>query len=480
NGAALVVTQSGTSGDAGQLEGLAAVDYAAFMPSGIAPYVDASVKQYLQNSASATAQSMVVLNSTGTLTASSLAIGGASGGKFSLYGFTVTLDLAGSSVKPDGLHLKGSINLGSIPLLDGTTLAISDCWIGTNGYISGVSVNMDPAPGFSIAGWGGHFTGLSFNDNGFSVSGNLQIQIPGSAPSRVDFANLNIAVDQLYGGSFSIPASGIDVFGIVKFMGGPTPLSFGKLGSSNIYYLGGSGTVQFPSLFGNMTLKFFQVQTNGQFAATIPVNINEDFFGLASVGITDIGFHTINGFGVDIQGNFRLNAIPFIKANVGGIHFGTGGSVSVDDIGLSFDLVGIASVKASIQFVNQPDKKGFSGSGSITIIGLAGIDIGFSYFKVPNGISVAANFRANISIPIGVVSINNPGGGFSLNTGDGSWSVTIVGDASITGLGAAVAITNMSITVSNGPVIKGGAGLSVLTVNVANASLVIDIPKSLF
>jgi hypothetical protein len=480
NGAALVVSGSGVSGDAGQLQGMAVIDYAAFMPSGLASYVDASVRQYVQNSSSATPQATVVLNSGGTLTASSLSIGGAAGTKFNLYGFTVTLDLAGSSVTADGLHLKGSIDLGSIPLLNGTVLQIKDLWVGTNGYIGGVSVNMDPAPSFSIAGWGGTFTGLSFNDNGFSVSGNLRVQIPGSQTSQVDFANLSIGVDQLYGGSFTIPSSGIDVFGIVKFLGGPTPLSFGKLGSSNVYYLGGSGTVQFPSLFGNMTLKFFQVQTNGQFAATVPVNIDEDFFGLASVAITSIGFHTTGGFGVDIQGNFALKAIPFIKANVGGIHFGTGGSVSVDDIGLSFDLVGIAAVKANIQFVNQPDKKGFAGSGSITIIGLAGIDIGFSYYKVPNGISVAANFRANISIPIGVVSINNPGGGFSLNTGDGSWSVTIIGDASITGLGAAVAITNMSITVSNGPVIKGSAGLSVLTVNVANASLVLDIPKSLF
>lgn len=481
NGGALVISGSGAAGDAGQLQGIAAIDYAGFMPSGITSYVDASVKQFIQQTSSATPQSTVVLNSSGTLTASSLAIGGASGTKFNLYGFTVTLDLAGSSVNPDGLHLKGSINLGSIPLLNNTTLQIKDLWVGTNGYISGVSVNMDPAPGFSIAGWGGNFTGLSFNDNGFSVSGNIKVQIPGSKASQVDFANLSIAVDQLYGGSFTIPASGIDVFGIVKFLGGSTPLSFGKLGSSSVYYLGGSGTVQFPSVFGSMNLKFFQVQTNGQFAATVPVNINEDFFGLAKVGITDIGFRTINGFSVDIQGNFSLNAIPFIKANVGGIHFGSGGSVSVDDIGLSFDLVGIAAVKASIQFVNQPDKKGFSGSGSITIVGLAGIDIGFSYFKVPNGISVAANFRANISIPIGgVVSINNPGGGFSLNTGDGSWMVTIVGDASITGLGAAVAITNMRLTVSNGPVIKGSAGLSVLTVNVANASMVLDIPKSLF
>ncbi len=82
-------------------------------------------------------------------------------------------------------------------------------------------------------------------------------------------------------------------------------------------------------------------------------------FGLADVSITNIAFHTNNGVG-DVQGNFLFKAIPWIKANVGGVHFGTGGSVSVDDIGLSFDLVGIAKVSVDLKFLNQPDKKGFS------------------------------------------------------------------------------------------------------------------------
>ncbi len=94
---------------------------------------------------------------------------------------------------------------------------------------------------------------------------------------------------------------------------------------------------------------------------------------------------------------------------------------------------------------------------------------------------MSASFRANVQIPVGaIVSINNPGGGFSLNTGDGSWSFTITGDASITGLGTAVSINNITVTVSSGPVIKGSASLEVLTLNVANAAVLLDIPKSLF
>ena len=168
---------------------------------------------------------------------------------------------------------------------------------------------MNPAPTFKIATWNATLTGLSFSDNGFSVSGNVQVQVPSSQVSSVDFANLNISTDQLYGGSFTIPASGIDVFGIVKFIGGSTPLSFGKLGSSNVYYIGGSGAIKFPSLFDDITMKFFQVQTNGQFNATVQTNINEDFYGIAKVQVTDIGFHTTNGVGVDVNGNFLL--VPY-------------------------------------------------------------------------------------------------------------------------------------------------------------------------
>jgi len=480
NSAAIVVRQTSTAGDAGQIEGLPAIDYASFVPSGIAPYVDASLKQYVQNQSVSSPVSIPVINSGGQLSAASLSISGSGSQSFNLYGFNVTLDLANSSIKSDGLHLKGSINFNNIPLISNTTIQIQDLSIGTNGYVSNVSVNMNPAPKFQIASWSASLTGLSFNDNGFSISGNVQVQIPGSQTSEIDFANLTISTDQLYGGSFTIPGAGIDVFGIVKFLGGSTPLSFGKVGSTSVYYIGGSGTVQFPSLFGSMSLQFFQVQTDGKFAATVQTNINEDFFGLASVQITDVGFHTINGVGIDVNGNFNLTAIPFLKASAGGVHFGTGGSVSVDDIGLSFDMAGIAAVSAHITFVNQPDKKGFAGDGSITIAGLPGANIGFSYYKLPNGISVSASFKANISIPIGViVSLNNPGGGFSLNTSDHSWSVNINGDVAVTGLGPAVTIS-VSLTVTNGPVITGTGALNVMTINVANASVVLDIPKSLF
>lgn len=476
----LVVRSTGAAGDAGQIEGLPDIDYSSFVPSGIAPYVDASIKQYVQNQSTSSPVSIPVINSDGQLSASSLSISGSGSQGFNLYGFNVTLDLGNSSIKSDGLHLKGSINLNNIPLISNTTLQIQDLSIGTDGYVSNVSVNMNPAPKFQIASWSASLTGLSFNDNGFSVSGNVQVQIPGSKTSEIDFANLNISTDQLYGGSFTIPNEGIDVFGIVKFLGGSTPLSFGKIGSTNVYYIGGSGTVQFPSLFGSMSLQFFQIQTDGKFAATVQTNINEDFFGLAKVQITDVGFHTTNGMGVDVNGNFALTAIPFLKASAGGVHFGTGGSVSVDDIGLGFDMVGIAKVIANISFVNTADKKGFAGDGSITIAGLPGAKIGFSYYKLPNGISVSANFKANISIPIGaIVSLNNPGGGFSLNTADHSWLVNINGDLAVTGLGPAVTIS-VSLTVTNGPVITGTAALNVITINVANAAVVLDVPKSLF
>ncbi|HVY74441.1 MAG TPA: hypothetical protein VG890_06400 [Puia sp.] len=473
----IIVRETNSNGSSGQLEGFAQIDYSNFMPSGIEPYIDASAKQYLQPAGGASPQSVPVISS-GTISSSSLSIFSTSQ-RFNLYGFSVTLDLANSLVKSDGLHLKGTLSLNNIPLISNTALQIQDLWIGANGYISNVSVNMNPAPSFKIASWSATLTGLSFSDHGFSASGNVQVQIPGSQQSSIDFANLNISTDQLFGGSFTIPASGIDVFGIVKFVGGSTPLSFGKLGSSDVYYIGGSGSIKFPALFDNISLKFFQVQTNGQFNATAETNINEDFYGIAKVQVTGIGFHTNNGVGVDVTGNFLLSAIPWLKASVGGVHFGTGGSVSVDNIGLDFDMVGIANVKASIVFVDQPDKKGFSGDGSITIIGLPGAEIGFGYFKVPNGISVSANFKANITIPLGaIVSINNPGGGFSLNTGDHSWSVNINGNVSATGLGTAV---NMSInvTVSSGPVISGTAGLNVLTINVANANFNLDVPKSL-
>lgn len=478
----LLIRETDPSGTAGQLEGNAAIDYGTFMPAGIAPYVSASLQQFVGNPGQAAGQSLAVLNSAGTFPTNNLSILGAANQSFNLYGFNVTLDLANSRVRADGLHLAGTIDLNSIPLVSNASFHITDLWIGANGYVNSASVSMSPAPSFQIAGWSATLNALSFNDAGFSVSGNVKVQVPSSAPSEIDFTNLSIATDQLYGGSFTIPAGGIDVFGIVKFLGGNVPLSFGKIGGSNVYYIGGSGTVHFPSLFDDITLQFFQVQTNAQFAATVQTNINRSFFDMAQVNISSVGFHTNNGVGVDVMGSFSLTGIPLIKATAGGVHFSSGGAVSVDDLGVDFNMAGIAEVKASLSFDNEPAKKGFAGQGGITIIGLPGLDIDFSYYKLPGGFSVSAMFRANIIIPVGaIVSINNPGGGFSLNTAAGTWSGTIIADASVTGLNNLVSLKNITVTVASGPVITGSVELNILTLlDIAKADLSLDFSKSLF
>jgi len=127
---------------------------------------------------------------------------------------------------------------------------------------------------------GATLTALSFNDKRFTVSGNVKCRSP-AAIFAGGFAN-SILPHQFTAVLYH-SGQWHRCFRCREFLGGPTPAGFGKVGSSQCHYIGGSGTVRFPSLFGDMTLKFFPGADNGQFAATVPTEYHQDLFGLAKV-----------------------------------------------------------------------------------------------------------------------------------------------------------------------------------------------------
>ena len=478
NNSPIIISKRNGTGTQGQLNGFLSIDYGSFVPSGIPSYISNQLKQYISETSQSTPASLVVLTEDGSVPPNtSLFLSAAGKQDFNLGGFDVVLDLPNSSVGADGLHLKGSVNFASVPLLGNTTFNVQDLWIGTNGAVKAVKINTDPPLSFNIANWGASLKSLTYNDNGFVFSGSVSMQLPSSSPSEVDFSNLQVAADGLYGGIFSIPATGIDVFGIVSFKAGATPLSFGKLGNTGVYYIGGSGLVHFPSMFDDIDIKFFQIQTDGKFAATIPANIHKNFDGLADVAITSLGFQDTNGVHVDVGGNFTLTAIPDFKASVGGIHFGTGGKVSIDQMGIGFDMPGIGNVGVTVGFSDQPDKTGFMGQGDFGIAGLGGAGVGFNYYKVKGGISVGAQFSVGVLIPLGDSGffITKVGGGFQLEPN--AWSVNIDGTISL-GVGPLMN-TDVNLQVNNGPVITGTAIMRFTGIQVGNGNMTIDIPHKL-
>lgn len=470
------------SGNHGQIMGQLGINFSGFMPTGIPPYIADGFP--VTNSPEHTATIPVITDDgsvTGNNVFSLLGFGGNT--TFNIGGFKVSLDLASSYFQSDGLHLAGSLDLSSIPLLSGSQINIKDFWIDTNGSVKSMTAQSNLS--LNIAGWNGQIQSIGYNDGGFTMTGNLAVQIPATqGVNNLSFSNLQLSPASLFGGNFSLPQSGLDVFDFANISG--SQITFGQVGNSNVYYLSGAGSIKFTgaaaSYVDPINLQQFQVQTDGQFAVTSSPNIHNSFFGgLASLNITQLGISYLNNQPkIDLQGTFGLS-IPGVSATAGGIHFGAGGSISVDNLNFGFDVAGIANANVNVSFLNSGGTSGFSGSGNFNVAGFANIGCNFYYYKLPGGFSTGTSFTTTTEIPIGTTGfvITRLGGGFKVNTAASTWSVDINGQVSVGE--STFANANIDFSIANGPVIKGSAQLNIAGLpNVLTGDLTIDVPNKLF
>jgi TANFOR domain-containing protein len=467
--------------DAGQLTGFAEIDYGKFIPIPLGLIFPDDTKHTL-SSKDATSAELVIMQ-TGSPVAAALNLSlRFSKPEVELYGFKATLNPAACSVGSDGLQLGGELNLSGVPLLDKTTLPIDQLLIGKDGSIKKVSVALEVDKAIDLSVWKATLLSVHINENGLKLSGNTKVTIPSSAEAKIGFDNLSVTRSSIFGGNFSFPDEGIDIFKLVKMKTGTRPITFGKIGNSSVYYIGGSGDFKLPSFIDKtLSVEFFQIQTDGNFEARVAANFNVAFLGLADLTIRSLGFRTIGTPGIDVKGDFNFNAIPFFKASAGGIHYESNGSVSVEELGLGFDLVGVAKMSARAKFIERSDRKGFEGEGHVKIKSTPlDLGLGFRYYKLSGGIEVGGLIRAGITIPIGAVTLSEIEGEFNLNTADKKWMGRIGGSLSIGGLNAAVAVKPLTITVENGPVFKLMGGLSVIGQNIAKAEGILDFPQSYF
>jgi len=402
-----------------------------------------------------------------------------------LFGFDVTLTMSESVLKNDGIHLQGDVTLADIPLMDEASITVEQLWIGIDGSIREASLALDPTPEIALANWKMELMSGTLSELGFALGGNLEFTIPGSYPTDISFSDLSISPDQLFGGQFTLPQGGVDLFGIVALeTKAGTDISFGKVQNQDVYYVSGGGTISLPKYI-DKSLEFpdFMIRTDGKFTASIAANFEADFFGLADMTVTGVEFRNSGTPSIFVDGQFGLRAIPMINAQAGGLTYRRGGSVSFDEIDLDFDLGAIGEVGVGIGLIDEASRKGFSGNGNVNISGTpinAGID--FMYEQVPGGISFGADFQAGIPpIPVGNFTIEEVGGGFGFDTSNNGFRVTVTGAVSAApGTGSAIALNPLEVTVKSGPVIEGFAALSVMEQNIADASLLIDFPNRLF
>ncbi|MEO6316683.1 MAG: carboxypeptidase-like regulatory domain-containing protein [Chitinophagaceae bacterium] len=393
-----------------------------------------------------------------------------------IYGFQAMLNLAKCKIDASGLDMAGFVLSPDLPILSTMFFDLEKLKLGTDFSIKDISVKSNLNVKFSIASWSAEINTVAFSTRGFKVAGKIEVQVPQSPKNTLQFSDLAFGSSGLYGGSFSFPGDGLSIFNIINLKTGGTPLSFGEIGNTGVYKLGGSAKFSFGKLFKeSIDVPYFQIQTNGQFGVTVPVNkaLNA---GFAKFALNSITFNTTTPSPqIDLDGQFSVD-VKLLKLSTGGVHFRTSG-VTVDKIGLGLDIPG-TKVDAYLDI----KENGFAGGGSLGVVATnIKVAIDFHYFKMPNGgVDLGASFIAGVKIPIGPVIITKVGGGFTYRSNPEFFSVTITGGASITGFEEAISLDPISITIESGPKIVGEAHLKVASLDVAKAKLVIDIPNEYF
>jgi len=402
---------------------------------------------------------------------------------FDLFGFDLELDLNETSLRYDGIHTSGSLLLADIPLLDDTYLNFEKLWIAVDGSVREASFDFDPNPQLTLFNWGLKLSSGTLTEAGLLLGGGLMLALPGSDSTEITFSKLSISGAQLHGGEFSFPVEGIDIFGIASFRSNPgKDITFGKVQGESIYYVTGSAVIGLPRLIEReLEIDDFLIRTDGQLSANIAANFEADFYGLADLSVSNVSFSNTSSPEIRIDGQFGLHAIPFVTAQVGGINYRQGGGVSVDEILLGFEIAGVAEAQVGIYFIDETDRSGFAGMGGL-VIHSSPIDaaIEFQYIREGGGVTFGADIAAGIPpIPVGAFAIDRLGGGFTYNQALSEYRVSLTGRISVGGVGSALAIDPLAVTVSSGPVITGSADVSVIGENVANANITVDFPNAL-
>ncbi len=481
-----VVTITKTSDGNGELAGTIKADFAAIQGYRGWSLGDKATLLLAKTGASSPDKIIVFSSSSSKATIGDrydlLPSGGNVGGK--LYGFAITLN-KGGVIDKDGIELKGSIATPAIGGIKTLNIGITRLFLNRSLAIGAVQVQTSDLPSLEIASWKASINNLIFNEDGFKVGGELGIEIPKSASSTISFANLSIASNGLFGGQFTIPESGIDLLSVANLNTDGVPLSFGRVGNSSVYRVGGKASLKINVGILEKAFKVpvFEVMTNGDFTVEVPANYSTTL-GPFGFSVGNIYINTKDNIPyIGVQGSFKVD-LDFLKFEMADIKVKSQGGTptySIEKIGVKLD-VPVLTTEAFVVF----KENGFEGGGSLDIKGTpVHAEASFKYYKRADGFDLGAHFFANIPrIPIGVVvTLDGIGGGFEYRKGgaNGGFEVDIRGKISFVGTSEVVSVDPIGLTVSSAGILKGYGDVKVATyLKTAHAEVVFNGPDRTF
>jgi hypothetical protein len=259
--------------------------------------------------------------------------------------------------------------------------------------------------------------------------------------------------------------------------------SFAKVPGTDDYKIQGGGTFGLKKYFDQkIKLNYFAIATDGKFAFNVELNKKFDFFSVADLEITNLGY---NGFSksFDVGGKLFLKIPGFGVGAGANISYYTDGKVLFKDASFKMDICPKLAFEGYMGIMDN----GFKGGGKVKVTEKIFIGGNFIYEKFRDGFKFGADFAISPApkIPIAAVELTINGGGFEINTASGSESVAVEVNGGLALSGASVAMDvnplKVKITVgTQGPIIEGTGQLNLAKIKIGQAGFKIDIPNSYF
>lgn len=398
-----------------------------------------------------------------------------------LFGFKVMIDLAATALTPSGLHMKADLTTPKLGPVQAARFHIKSLKLNTSLDVEEILIDTVDLPVIGINSFSAEISSVSFNENGFKMDGKLRLQPLSSIVSEINFSDLRLSKELLFGGLLILPTQGIDIHRLASFTTGEIPLSFGRVGNSDVYMVSGSGDIQFKKLFTKkIKLNSFMLKSDGKFNFNIPANIDASL-AFAKMTLRDVivDYSGTSPF-IALDGSLKLD-VPMVTLEASKINLraNSAGTVTFDTDTIS-GQVNAPIVKIGLKVALL--ENGLGGGGSLSIPGTpVNAEVGFHYNRVDNGIDVGAHFSVGSQIIIGAAEITELGGGFTYNSGDGKFTGTINGNVSVVGMSSAVSLKPVKLTVTDGPVIQGEAEVQVADkVKLAKAHMIMDFREKFF
>jgi hypothetical protein len=477
--AGISVSKDGSSNTSGIIAGDLRLDYKRFVQQGKGPWEFADIASLpLGNVPS-------IFNSSNKSPSENLELSIPNATKpVTVYSIATTFTLNGSVLKKSGIHLKGSLKLtGEFANVfkdnnnKDVSFTVKEFHLKPNASIGAVEIGSDEKGiAFKKDLFNFNAKSIDFTVEGLKLSGTMGFDLKGLiAANNIGFQDLIMFTSasnsfSVAAGEFNFNSNDVKIAG---FPLGGKNFSFGIVpNTSSTFFLRGGGEIENVPYIKTLGLTL-EVRSDNTATAIAKTDFTRDWAGVAQFRLSGMTLDTKTNT-LDVDGSIALDLPGVASLSGGGFVFTPKGLDKVKSFGGEIDLK-IAKLKIdSLSFgdnlppppkLTEPNvggpisdawseplwleepRKGFSAQGiAVTIPGLGlNATANFSYYTLSGGRELNLDLivgSPNIipPIPVGPITIQPTGGGFTVNTANKDIAFRLFSDISILNLDAVVAL----------------------------------------